>query len=203
MDPAASGLPLPPLVYWLIAKEFRLVWKGYNVDEVDEFLDALAVKVESGVALFPEDIRSNEFRLGLKGYDRREVDAFIEGVVAAVGAQYKLSSSHAVDEDGSRSPSDELIDAIRGLGFARRPQPPTSAEDSLRTVMFRLGLKGYNVDEVDAFLDALAAKLHGGEALFPEDVTSREFRLGFKGYNVDEVDAFLERFAAMISSQSR
>ena len=32
-------------------------------------------------------------------------------------------------------------------------QSPTSTLDTLRTVEFRLGLKGYNVDEVDEYLD--------------------------------------------------
>jgi DivIVA domain-containing protein len=74
-------------------------------------------------------------------------------------------------------------------------------EDLLRTVKFRLALKGYNVDEVDEFLDALAVKVHGDEALFPEDVTSHEFRIGLKGYSVDEVDEFLQMLAPMISAQ--
>ncbi len=33
----------------------------------------------------------------------------------------------------------------------------TSALNSLRTVQFRLGLKGYNVDDVDAFLERAAS----------------------------------------------
>jgi DivIVA domain-containing protein len=36
------------------------------------------------------------------------------------------------------------------------PQAPASILDTLRTVEFRLGLKGYNVDEVDEYLDKAA-----------------------------------------------
>src|ERR1700735_2770349 len=35
-------------------------------------------------------------------------------------------------------------------------QSPSSTLDTLRTVEFRLGLKGYNVDEVDEYLDKAA-----------------------------------------------
>jgi DivIVA domain-containing protein len=40
-------------------------------------------------------------------------------------------------------------------------QAPTSILDSLRTVEFRLGLKGYNVDEVDEYLDRAAQEAEG------------------------------------------
>ncbi len=36
------------------------------------------------------------------------------------------------------------------------PQSTTSTLDTLRTVEFRLGLKGYNVDEVDEYLEKAA-----------------------------------------------
>ena len=40
-------------------------------------------------------------------------------------------------------------------------QEPTSILDTLRTVEFRLGLKGYNVDEVDEYLDKAAQEAEG------------------------------------------
>jgi cell division initiation protein len=40
-------------------------------------------------------------------------------------------------------------------------QAPTSILDTLRTVEFRLGLKGYNVDEVDEYLDKAAQEAEG------------------------------------------
>ena len=40
-------------------------------------------------------------------------------------------------------------------------QEPTSILDTLRTVEFRLGLKGYNVDEVDEYLDKAAQEADG------------------------------------------
>jgi DivIVA domain-containing protein len=38
------------------------------------------------------------------------------------------------------------------------PQPPQSILETLRTVEFRLGLKGYNVDEVDEYLEKAAVE---------------------------------------------
>ena len=38
---------------------------------------------------------------------------------------------------------------------------PASILDTLRTVEFRLGLKGYNVDEVDEYLDKAAQEAEG------------------------------------------
>jgi DivIVA domain-containing protein len=40
-------------------------------------------------------------------------------------------------------------------------QAPASILDTLRTVEFRLGLKGYNVDEVDEYLDRAAQEAEG------------------------------------------
>jgi cell division initiation protein len=40
-------------------------------------------------------------------------------------------------------------------------QAPSSILDTLRTVEFRLGLKGYNVDEVDEYLDRAAQESEG------------------------------------------
>jgi DivIVA domain-containing protein len=42
------------------------------------------------------------------------------------------------------------------LGSMDNSQAPSSILDTLRTVEFRLGLKGYNVDEVDEYLDKAA-----------------------------------------------
>ena len=38
------------------------------------------------------------------------------------------------------------------------PQPHQSILETLRTVEFRLGLKGYNVDEVDEYLEKAAVE---------------------------------------------
>jgi DivIVA domain-containing protein len=60
-----------------------------------------------------------------------------------------------------------------------------------------LGKRGYNEDEVDAFLDLVEAALRDptGRTLTTEQVRDVAFSkppLGKRGYNEDEVDAFLD-----------
>ena len=47
------------------------------------------------------------------------------------------------------------------IGLMDNAQAPSSILDTLRTVEFRLGLKGYNVDEVDEYLDKAAQEAEG------------------------------------------
>jgi DivIVA domain-containing protein len=91
----------------------------------------------------------------------------------------------------------ELLHVILGLDYLRDP-----LVSRLRAERFRRALKGYNVDEVDELLEALAARRERGEALFPEDVISNGFRISWKGYHKQDVDDFLERIAAAIDTQS-
>lgn len=70
-----------------------------------------------------------------------------------------------------------------------------------------LGVRGYNEDEVDAFLDVVEAALRdpSGRALTAEQVRNVAFSkppIGMRGYNKDEVDAFLEAVAAQLQPGS-
>jgi DivIVA domain-containing protein len=59
--------------------------------------------------------------------------------------------------------------------------------------------RGYDEDEVDAFLERVEAALHdptargGVTSAELHDVTFSKPPMGKRGYNADEVDAFLER----------
>jgi len=108
-----------------------------------------------------------------------------------------LSGGNPQGWQGLESLSDELLRVVRGLDYLCDP-----LVSGLRTEEFHLALKGYNVDEVDEFLEALAARIEIGESLFPEDVISNEFRISWKGYDKQDVDGFLERVAAAIDTQS-
>ena len=90
-----------------------------------------------------------------------------------------------------------LLRVIQGLDYLRDP-----LVSALRTEEFRLALKGYNVNEVDKFLDGLADRLERNDALFPEDVIRNEFRTSWKGYNKQDVHDFLRQIAAAIETQS-
>jgi DivIVA domain-containing protein len=65
------------------------------------------------------------------------------------------------------------------------------------------GKRGYNNDEVDAFLQLAASRLDGYGNLSVDDVHAVSFSkpsIGKRGYNEDEVDEFLERLEATIAS---
>jgi DivIVA domain-containing protein len=65
------------------------------------------------------------------------------------------------------------------------------------------GQRGYNNDEVDAFLQLAASRLDGYGNLSVDDVHAVSFSkppIGKRGYNEDEVDDFLEQLEATIAS---
>ncbi len=68
-----------------------------------------------------------------------------------------------------------------------------------------IGKRGYNEDEVDAFLDRIEATLRGSAMppLTADDVRTVAFSkppIGKRGYNEDEVDAFLDVVATQLVS---
>ena len=81
--------------------------------------------------------------------------------------------------------------------------------EQVRTMAFSkppIGMRGYNEDEVDAFLDRVEAALRDptGCTFTPEQVRDMAFSkppIGKRGYNEDEVDAFLDRVEAQLKSQ--
>ena len=65
------------------------------------------------------------------------------------------------------------------------------------------GMRGYNNDAVDAFLQVAASRLDGYGNLSVDDVHAVSFSkpsIGKRGYNEDEVDEFLERLETTIAS---
>ena len=78
---------------------------------------------------------STTFRHSLRGYSSGEVDTFLE----------QLRSVAAPCQD----------DALECGDASAMAATPIGSRD-IRTVQFRLSLRGYDVDEVDAFLERLA-----------------------------------------------
>ncbi len=69
-----------------------------------------------------------------------------------------------------------------------------------------LGKRGYNEDDVDAFIAQVIARLEGRGRLTADDVHHVAFSkpsLFKRGYNEDEVDAFLEAVEATIAQLDR
>ncbi|HYF90774.1 MAG TPA: DivIVA domain-containing protein [Symbiobacteriaceae bacterium] len=64
-------------------KEFKNAWKGYNRDQVDEFLDQVIIDFKSllegdgEVKTSPDEVRLKRFGRATRGYDADDVDAFL------------------------------------------------------------------------------------------------------------------------------
>jgi DivIVA domain-containing protein len=83
--------------------------------------------------------------------------------------------------------TDAAAEAVHNVAFSKPP----------------IGKRGYNQDEVDAFLDFLEAALRdpARRALLPDQVRNVAFAkppIGKRGYNEDEVDAFLDDIARQV-----
>ena len=81
---------------------------------------------------------------------------------------------------------------------------PLTAQD-LRAATFDKppwGKRGYNENEVDAFLQLAALRLDGSGQLSADDVHVVSFSkppIGKRGYHEDQVDEFLDTLAATIA----
>jgi len=69
----------------------------------------------------------------------------------------------------------------------------TVTASEVRSAQFREKLRGYAPDDVDAALEAIAAKLDRGETLRRSDVEALEFGTRLRGYHPQDVDAFIDR----------
>lgn len=59
--------------------------RGYNIAEVDAFLDSVGAALRHGGAV--PDIRNAVFSSAYGGYDEAEVDAFLDDLNAQLGQQ--------------------------------------------------------------------------------------------------------------------
>jgi DivIVA domain-containing protein len=95
---------------------------------------------------------------------------------------------------------------------APQPTPPLIelTPEDVHNVAFSkppVGKRGYNEDEVDAFLDLIEERLRDPTAntLTAEDVHNVAFStppFARRGYNEDEVDAFLDRIEEELSRRA-
>jgi DivIVA domain-containing protein len=103
-----------------------------------------------------------------------------------------------------QNPEDRIADLERQLDERQQPEPvsgPVVTAQDVQNVAFSkpaIGQRGYNVDEVDAFIDRVAAALGDATergAVTPADIRNVAFSkppIGQRGYNEEEVDAFID-----------
>ncbi|MEV0292524.1 DivIVA domain-containing protein [Nocardia sp. NPDC050710] len=158
--------------------------RGYDAEEVDAFLELVAATLDGQGVLTADDVRHVAFdapRFGGRGYQADQVDEFLDRV--RVELEYRQHGIRPVPAGGNGSGPAPLLtpDDVHRMRFTQAP----------------VGRRGYHEDEVDAFLDLVAATLaHGGPgSLTVAEVRAVHFteaRLGTRGYQRDEVDAFLD-----------
>jgi DivIVA domain-containing protein len=121
--------------------------RGYDMAEVDDFLDELAAELArlysevtrratpAGRRLTADDIVRKEFNGGLRGYDRREVDRFLDQVAR------------------------EVLRWQDALAQGYRPSMRLVTPQDINEKVFSKAVRGYAMIEVDAFLDELTDEL--------------------------------------------
>lgn len=86
----------------------------------------------------------------------------------------------------------------------RRVPPTAITPESINNITFAkppVGKRGYDKDQVDAFLRRAAATLDGRDSLVASDVRAVVFRkppAGSRGYDEAQVDAFLDSVEAAL-----
>ena len=93
------------------AVKFRETLKGYDRDDVDDFLEEMAMAIDAGC--FPwKVVQGVEFHQTWKGYHRGEVDQFLMGI----------RNSESLGNDGSADPASSLT---RSVDLLPLPPPPS------------------------------------------------------------------------------
>lgn len=198
--PDAAADPTPPVLTPESVRGIHFAmpqvgqW-GYDAAQVDEFLEQLARTLAGEGTLTADDLRRIRFdtpRFGARGYQEDQVDEFLDRV--RVELELRQRGIRPVPAPSIGSPATDLLtpEDVHRVQFSRAP----------------VGRRGYNEEEVDAFLDLVAATLaHDGPgSLTVADVQAVRFtdcRLGTRGYQRDEVDAFLDLVATALTYAHR
>lgn len=154
--------------------------KGYHCRQVDAFLDHVEVSL-GGVFPPPtaSEVRQAGFELVRGGYAVPEVDEYLDALEERVlVAQGRLA--------GRRGRSDPAGEAE----FLKSELTGPYMKRFARASFLR---RGYQVDDVDEFVDRLVGALEGTGAVSVEDVRQVPFRPRRGGYREDAVDDAMDR----------
>lgn len=177
---------------------------GYDVAEVDAFLDRAAAALEGTAVLAPDEVHAARFpQTWRRGYAVEEVDDLLDRVADALRPAPAVGRHARTTAPGPR-PSPGTADATAG-----REGRLTAAD--LRAVDLPgapLLLRGYARDDVDALLRRAAAALEhrgaGAPRLSAEDVTEAVFRTTLRGgYRLGAVDDLLDAVVEALAAAER
>lgn len=157
-----------------------VVLRGYDRDQVDALLRRIAQALNGGPPMSADEVRKTRFDVVLRGYEPRAVDELVRECIRELQAMAPISERPG----RPRAQPAWLINWIQNARFSGA---------GLRS--------GYDVRDVDAFLDRIVAGLRGtAPPVTARDVRESAFRvvrLG-PGYDEQEVDRFLLQLASAL-----
>ncbi|NKZ04782.1 DivIVA domain-containing protein [Actinomadura latina] len=157
-----------------------VVLRGYDRDQVDTLLKRVSQALDGGPPITADEVRETRFDVVLRGYDNRAVDELLRECIRELQAKGPIG-------DRPRRPRAQpawLINWIQNARFSSAGLRP-----------------GYDVRDVDAFLDRVVAGLRGtAPPVTARDVRETVFRLVrlLPGYDEQEVDRFLVQLAGAL-----
>lgn len=158
--------------------------KGYHRKQVDAFVSSVEVSL-SGMVPMPTatEVRRVGFELRRGGYETQVVDAALDQLEARVLAVQRMSAGRRGRPDPGAD-AEVLRQELAGSYMKRFP----------RAGVLR---RGYDLDDVDDFVDRVLASLDvdesvGGHALSVDDVRGVAFRPRRGGYAEEAVDDALD-----------
>lgn len=160
---------------------------GYDVDEVDEFLETARLAYTDPNPDAPEvtsqTVRTTAFALRKSGYSISHVDAALERLEDAFAQRERTQQVEREGDDTwyaeARATAQEILDRVvrpKGRRFRRV------------SVLSR----GYSVTDVDALTDRIADYFQHGAALTTDEVRTSAFRPKRGGYREAQVDYLLD-----------
>jgi DivIVA domain-containing protein len=164
----------------------RRLHKGYHRRQVDAFLDHIDVAL-SGALPPPTaaEVRRAGFELVRRGYDTVAVDAALDALEERVLA----AQDRAAGRRGKQDPAAEVAFLKEELSAPYMKRFP-------RAGSWR---RGYDIDDVDDFVDKLVVGLEPtGSPVGVEDVRTVPFRPRRGGYREDAVDEMLDRVVELL-----
>lgn len=176
-------------------KRFMKTGRGYARREVDEMRRRIAgslLVIERNLGeplpVTAEEIRTSAFPWVTGGYEYEEVDDFLERAGRIINAYERSLPGY---NPAPPKPFKVLTsDETAGLGF---------------TIVFR----GYNLKDVDRFINRVSGTLYAYETGRPSpivdasEVARKVFPISMRGYSEQEVDEILDRAAETISRFER
>lgn len=160
-----------------------VVLRGYDRDQVDGLLKRISQALNGGPPMSADEVRGTRFDVVLRGYEPRAVDALVRECIMELQARAPINERPG---RGRANPA-WLINWIQNARFSGA---------GLRS--------GYDVRDVDAFLDRVIAGLRGvAPPVSARDVRESAFRvvrLG-PGYDEQEVDRFLVQLAGALEGR--